>query len=397
MKSEMGRRGLVAGQDKSMMLCSFIESNLDRIIGEWESFARTLLPAAASMSAVALRNHSREILLAIVKDMRTPQSPGERHDKSQQMRVLPGTPETAAVAHGAIRQLEGFNLPQLFGEFRALRATVLRLWREAEGTDSATEDAIEEIARFNEGIDQALAESVERYAENVRASRELFVAMVGHDLRGPLWTIEGSTHLLRRPKASEDMRGQALDRIERSSRVMERLIADLLTYSRTQLAGRIPLERKACDFGQLCRHAIDSMRASYPERSFELELGGDMSLNGDEVRLDQVLANLLHNAAQHGEQDQAISLSAIGELGRITVKVWNAGVIPGDSLTVIFEPLSRRTDQQGARDRWKTSLGLGLFIVREIVRAHDGSIRVESSAEAGTTFTVELPRGTAGR
>jgi signal transduction histidine kinase len=380
------------GPEKQMRLSAFIEENLDEIIAEWETFARTLSPAADTMSAVALRNHSREILLAIARDMRTPQTSRERHDKSQRMRVPQGVPETAAVAHGAVRHLEGFDLPQLFGEYRALRATVLRLWREANGSSIEAADPIEEIARFNEGIDQGLAESVERYDEDVRASRELFLGMVGHDLRGPLWVIDGSIRLLGNPAVPQESRAQALERITRSSRVMERLIADLLTYSRAQLSGNIPLDREPCDLGKICSNAVDSIRASYVQQVFELELNGDLAFIGDEVRLEQVLANLLHNAVQHGEHRQPVRLSATGERDRITLRVWNAGKIPSDSLAVIFEPLARVTDLQAVRDRWKTSLGLGLFIVREIVHAHGGTIAVDSTVEAGTSFSIDLPR-----
>ena len=176
--------------------------------------------------------------------------------KSKGAESVLGAPETAAATHGALRQLAGFDLLQLVGEFRAMRASVLALWRRRQGDDQATR-AIEEIARFNEGIDQALAESVERYSAGVEASRDMFLAVLGHDLRGPL--------------------------------------------------------------------------------------------------------------------------SGIGQASR--------GQRPADHFRA-----PNATDEP--HERSKTSLGLGLFIVREIVRGHGGEVTVQSSAEAGTAFTITLPRET---
>jgi hypothetical protein len=131
-----------------MKFSTFIKGNLDPIIAEWETFARTLLPAAKTMSDLALRDHARDILLAIAKDMETTQTENERSDKSKHMRTT-GAVETAAAAHGALRQIAGFDLMQLVAEFRAMRASVLALWRRSGASNSA-DQAIEEIARFNE-------------------------------------------------------------------------------------------------------------------------------------------------------------------------------------------------------------------------------------------------------
>jgi signal transduction histidine kinase len=169
-----------------MRFSVFIEENLDAIVAEWEAFARTLRPAAKTMSDLALRDHSRGILLAIVKDMETSQTEDERTNKSRQTALAPSTSATIAAAHGALRHLAGFDLAQLVGEFRAMRASVLSLWRRSPGT-SAIAPAIEEIARFNEAIDQALIESVQRYADDVTT----FLMVVGHDLQNPLQSIQG--------------------------------------------------------------------------------------------------------------------------------------------------------------------------------------------------------------
>jgi len=378
-----------------MRFSAFIESELDEIVAEWGAFARTMLPSAKTMSELALRNHGRDILLAIANDMETSQSEDQRSAKSKGAEPVLGAPETAAATHGALRQLAGFDLLQLVGEFRAMRASVLALWRRRQGDDQATR-AIEEIARFNEGIDQALAESVERYSAGVEASRDMFLAVLGHDLRGPLSGINMSNRILSMPGLSEEARQKAGLRIGRASQAMDHLITDLLEFTRTRLGSGIPIAWSECDVRKVCEEALEAVRASYPEREFVQQFSGRLDAQADAPRLHQALSNLLNNAVQHGARHAPIFLRAIGDDLAIIVKVSNAGKpITARALQVIFEPLVQAPNAPDEpHERSKTSLGLGLFIVREIVRGHGGEVTVESSTEAGTVFTMTLPRQT---
>ena len=378
-----------------MRFSAFIESELDEIVTEWDAFARTMLPSATTMSELALRNHGRDILLAIAKDMETSQSEDQRSAKSKGAEPDLGAPETAAATHGALRQLAGFDLLQLVGEFRAMRASVLALWRRRQGDDQATR-AIEEIARFNEGIDQALAESIERYSAGVEASRDMFLAVLGHDLRGPLSGINMSNKILSMPGLSEEAKRKAGLRIGRASQAMNHLITDLLEFTRTRLGSGIPIERSVCDVQKVCEETLEAVRASCPEREFVQEFSGRLDARADAPRLHQALSNLLNNAVQHGDRNSPIHFSAFGDDLAIVMKVSNAGKpLAASALQIIFEPLVQApnaTDEP--HERSKTSLGLGLFIVREIVRGHGGEVTVQSSAEAGTAFTITLPRET---
>ncbi|MGZ3247862.1 MAG: sensor histidine kinase [Croceibacterium sp.] len=381
----------------SMRFSAFIESELDEIVAEWGAFARTMLPSAKTMTDLALRNHGRDILLAIAKDMETRQSEHERSAKSKGAEPVLGAPETAAATHGALRQLAGFDLSQLVGEFRAMRASVLALWRRRQGDEQGTR-AIEEIARFNEGIDQALAESVERYSAGVEASRDMFLAVLGHDLRGPLSGIDMSNKLLSMPGLSDESRLKAGLRIGRASQAMNHLITDLLEFTRTRLGTGIPIERSACDLREVCEEALDAVRSSYPEREFVGQFSGRLDAKADVPRLHQALSNLLSNAVQHGDRRSPIFLNAAGDDDAVVLKVTNAGKpIAASALQVIFEPLVQAPNAtEEPHERSKTSLGLGLFIVREIVRGHGGEVTVQSSAEAGTVFTITLPRAKEG-
>ena len=375
-----------------MKFSVFIKDNLGAIVADWEAFARKL-PAGRTMSALALRDHSREILLAIAADMELEPSDQERADQSQDIVPTEASTTSAAAEHGALRQMAGFDLVQLFAEFRALRASVMAFWQRSEAAEIGP-SSIEEIARFNEGMDKALAQSVQRYSGEVAASRDMFLAVLGHDLRGPLSGINLSAMLLAKPDLSDAARQQAAARVKRASRDMNRLITDLLEYTRTRLGAGIPIDRSACDLGPVCEASLEDIRAGNPEQQFVQQMSGDLTVQADAARMQQALSNLLSNAVQHGSRQSPVTLTAAGEADAIVLKVRNSGdPIPSDALQAIFEPLVRAPNADfEVNARSKTSLGLGLFIVREIVLAHGGTISVESSAAAGTVFTVRLPR-----
>jgi signal transduction histidine kinase len=378
--------------ERSMPLSPFIRHNLDAIVAEWETFARTLLPAA-HMTTLALRDHCREILTAVADDMDRPETLDERAAKSKGMAEPFDLRASAATSHGVLRQISGFDLVQLFSEFRALRASVLAQWQRASGGETGS--ALEENLRFNEAIDKALAESVKSYSANVDASRDMFLAILGHDLRGPLAGITMSSTILGKGDLSEASRQTAVSRIKRASFEMNRLITDLLEFTRSRLGAGIPVELALCDLGPICEEAIESIRTTHPEQKFHIQLLGNLSTKADGPRLQQVLSNLLNNAVQHGDRHAGVSLLVAGERDAIVLKVCNAGKpISEDARAAIFEPLIQgpSADAENPEERSKTSLGLGLFIVREIVLGHEGTISVTSTVKDGTIFTIRLPR-----
>ena len=375
-----------------MRFSVFIKENLNAIVADWEAFAKKL-PAGRTMSALALRDHSREILLAIAQDMELQQTDRERAEDAQDIIATEESTTSAAAEHGALRQMAGFDLVQLFAEFRAMRASVMAFWQRSDAAQPGA-SSIEEITRFNEGMDKALAQSVQRYSSEVGASRDMFLAVLGHDLRGPLSGIDMSAMLLAKPDLADAARQQASARIKRASRDMKRLITDLLEYTRTRLGAGIPIEQATCDLGPVCEASLEDIRAGNPEQQFVQQLSGDLTVLADAGRMQQALSNLLSNAVQHGNRQSPVTLTADGEADAVFLRVSNSGdPIPADALQVIFEPLVQAPNANSeAHERSKTSLGLGLFIVREIVLAHGGTVVVESSAESGTIFTIRLPR-----
>lgn len=378
-----------------MKLSTFIKEHLPEIMSEWESFARTSTPAATAMSTSALRDHAAEILRAIALDIDTHQNPEQQQDKSRGLAPGINSEHSAASIHGALRQASDFSLLQLSAEYRALRATVLRLWLPRLTQLSA--DTSYEMVRFNEAIDQALAESVVTYSAKADQTRELFLAVLGHDLRNPLSAMVASGELLTRadlPPAEVPMLGA---RIKRSARLMGSMVNDLLGYTRTQLGSGMPVKLEPTDVKEVCESVVVDASATHPASRFELTVAGDLTGSFDGVRLHQLFCNLLVNAAQYGEKSRAILMGARGDADAVIVEVTNYGpVIPEESLEAIFKPLVQLPLDDDSDDRARTSLGLGLFVAREIANAHFGRLHVKSSEIEGTTFTVWLPRSGAG-
>jgi signal transduction histidine kinase len=377
-----------------LKLDRFLNEHIEEILAEWENFSLTLtLVPLATSSHLVLRDHAREMLQAIALDIETIQNPEQQYQKSRgNAPHLIGGVQTAASSHGGHRQANDFSLLQLCAEFRALRATVLRLWlpRVGEMTDVISN----QMMRFNESIDQALAEAVLTYSSKADQTRELFLAILGHDLRMPLFSMRLAGERLKRSDLSAAQIAETGDRIRSSTRLMNSMVADLLGYTRTQLGSGMPIAPAAVDVNTVCESALEDAMAAHPQSSFELLARGDTTGVFDGVRLHQLFANLLFNAAQYGDRERPVVLGIHGETHGITVQVTNHGQpIPAASLSAIFKPLVQLPEEGAQDERPRTSLGLGLFVAREIAEAHGGSIEVQSDAERGTIFTVRLPVG----
>lgn len=376
-----------------MKLSAFINQHLDEIIVEWESFAETLLPAAEAMSQAELRDHARQILTAVAQDIGTDQTAAEQQAKSEGLAEV--ADDSAASTHGTLRQVSGFTLVQLTAEFRALRATVLRLWLPHVSTMS--DAAVADMVRFNEAIDQALAESAITYSKHAAVVSDTFLAILGHDLRSPLATMTMAGDYLTQPSTGTDVTLQIGMRIKRSAATMTAMVNDLLEYARTQLSGQIPVTKSEVDVKDICQSALDDASAAHPDCVFELVASGDWVGHFDRARLHQVFSNLLNNAAQYRGKEHPVTVSLHGQADAVLIEVKNFGpVIPPRSLKAVFDPLIQLEVGDTQPGRPSTSMGLGLFIAREIAEAHGGSLTVKSDATAGTIFSVRLPRQDAG-
>lgn len=370
-------------------LSSFIRDNLEPILQAWEDFARTVEPPALTMDDAELRDHAQQMLTAFARDLDTAQSEHERVEKSEG-RGDRGDGGTAAEAHAEARLLAGYTVVQLVSEYRALRSSVLALWSKAPVGDASA--MMEDMTRFNEAIDQALAESVARYERLVKQSRDMFLAILGHDLRNPLSVLTSGAGFLMQASDIPAKYVLAATRMFNSARRMGGLINDLIDFTRTRLGPGIPIDARDGDLVGICGQVVDELRTYHSERRILLTAPPRLDAPRDAERIGQMLSNLIGNAIQHGGIDDPIVVDLHGTDHEVVISVTNQGpVIPAVRFNSIFDPLVR---VGGADDNptERTSLGIGLFIAREIARAHRGEVTVTSDAVAGTRFTVAIPR-----
>ena len=196
-----------------MRLSTFIRENSAPIIAEWEAFAGTLAPSPEAASPLSLRNHIEYILQFIADDIDSPQTDAEQVSKSQGMNAKHSTDSVAEV-HAALRQAGGFNMDQMVSEYRALRASVIKLWG-AQATETTRQDIVD-LTRFNEAIDQELTESISYYSLKVERSRDLFLGIIGHDLRNPIGAMTMSAELIGRIGALSERQRMLISQISLS-------------------------------------------------------------------------------------------------------------------------------------------------------------------------------------
>jgi len=256
-------------------LAEFIDAERVAIVAEWETFARSLARA------------------------------GERDDRGRAARPRPRDPDRDRI-HAALRIENGFKLGQMVAEYRALRASVLRLW-EDKGTDPGG------VTRFNEAVDEALTEAVACFMKTTEHFRDQSLGILGHDLRNPLSAIIMGATVLVATEKLDDKSVLIASRMLSSGKRMNRMIGDLLDLTRTRFGDRIPIVRQPMDLEPLCMQVIAELDGLVPAGSLRFTVHGDLRGEWDGDRIAQVLSNLVRNAIQHGAPREPISLVARGD------------------------------------------------------------------------------------
>jgi signal transduction histidine kinase len=373
-----------------MRIPAFIREHSKEIIVEWETFAASLVPAADGMTPLSLRNHISYILTFIADDIDSAQTDAEQVTKSHGEKPKAAMQSVAEI-HAALRQAGGFNLDQMVSEYRALRASVTKLW--GAQCSETTRQNTADLVRFNEAIDQALMESISYYSKKVDHSRDLFLGVLGHDLRNPIGAMSMSAQLIAKIGSLSERQRMLVSQVVTSAARATDILDQLLDITRARLGSGLHVLREPMDMAFVSRQLVDEMRTLHPDRKFALEISGNTEGRWDKPRIGQVFSNLLGNAVQYGFKDVPIVVTVAGEAKEVSVSVHNDGVpIPKDAIGGIFDALIRGgPDGDDASN--STNLGLGLYITKEIISAHGGTARVTSTEKNGTTFTARFPRG----
>lgn len=284
-------------------------------------------------------------------------------------------------AHGERIKNEHWQVSGRSGERRWLSGSALPL-RHPNGAPAGaillTRDETERV-RMQEAL------------QNEASFRDQLLAIVGHDLRTPLSGVLMGARLLQAHRTLDPADRSAVDRIIRQAERMNRMVHDLIDFSRLRVGQRLNVVRARCDLAATAAEVVSAMSVSHPKRVVRLVVHGDTRGEWDTDRLSQVLSNLIGNALAHGNPDSPVTVRAEAHAEEVLVSVHNHGMpIPPDAIGHLFEPFWR--GGAGPDKRTSGGLGLGLFIVQEIVRAHGGTLGVRSSRTEGTTFSVALPR-----
>jgi signal transduction histidine kinase len=345
--------------------------------------------------------------------MQSEQTSRQQTEKSEGRSPEPrdGRPLTpSSSSHGKGRVASGFEMWAVVAEYRALRATVLRLWRESEPVPDLRD--LEDVTRFNECMDESLAQAVRSYAEEVeraratlaaeeRASRleaeaanrakDLFLATLSHEMRTPLNAIVGWLGILREDAERRHLH-EGLKVIERNTVAQVQLIDDLLDVSRI-VSGKLRIDLKPCELADVIIAGVNAVRAAAAARGIALDVRLDPAASSaccDSVRIQQVVWNLVSNAVKFTPKGGRVhvTLGRVASSFQIQVSDTGYGISP-DLLPHVFERF--RQADSSMRRRF-SGLGLGLSIVKYIVEAHGGTVDATSQGEGkGSTFTVCLP------
>ena len=372
-----------------MRLPDFILANLEPILQAWEDFARTIQTPGADLDREGLRDHAEQMLRAIVSDLRTTQTVQEQTDKAQGL-APQNDEESPAETHAVTRLMAGFSIDQMVSEYRALRTSVLSQWLDQVKHGTALE--VDDMNRFHEAIDQALAESIASYSRAVEASRNVFLGILGHDLRTPLGAILLGADMLRRSPTVDERGSRVATQIYTSVQRASQIVGDLLDLTRCQMGPGIPVKRTEVDLAPICERIVEEIRAFHPASNIVFEAKAQALGSFDGPRMEQVFSNIISNAVQHGDAQLPITVELATRAETVVFTVRNGGnPISADVLPFIFNPMGRFSQRSVIEHGPAEGLGLGLFIASEIVTSHQGLIEVESDLASGTVFRATLP------
>jgi signal transduction histidine kinase len=371
-----------------MSLSDLICINVDRLVDEWCAYAADHVAPAKTLTRDELEDSARDLFNAIAGDMvieetteqQTEKSHGERSGNSRALTDY-------AKSHANYRIGQGFSLPDMASEYRALRASVMRLCSDTEGGESVH---ISQVVRFNASLDEALTVSIGWFDAQLNQARELFMGVLGHDMRGPLHAIMMSSELLLMDDKMLQRSLVASTRIFGSSKRLAAMLDDLVDFTSTRLGKILSVTIREGDMGETVSHVVSELRARHPSAQITYETHGELHGRWDFARIAQVVSNLGGNAIQHGDNARPVAIRLDGQADQVVLTVHNEGVaITPQALRRIFDPMTR--GETKAQQDVRGSIGLGLYICREIALSHDGSIGVTSDGE-GTTFTVRIAR-----
>lgn len=261
-----------------------------------------------------------------------------------------------------------------------------RYERELLSARRRAEELLQEKTAAESELRQAKADLNVAYENAQRRAlfAEQMVAIASHDLKNPLTAIRMATDLLVRGERSA-RETRLLEHIGTSTDRAQRMIADLLDLARVRAGNGIGITRSPVELHSIVSQSINELQLAFPGATLRHQVAGEGSIELDADRVQQLVGNLVANSVAYGDPRQAITIAStlVGGMATVAVQNWGA-VIHETAIASLFEPMTRHSDR---RDDVR-SVGLGLFIVKEIAKAHGGDVSVRSNVTDGTTFTA---------
>ncbi|KYF92346.1 hypothetical protein BE17_21240 [Sorangium cellulosum] len=373
---------------------SLLRERKDELMRQWTSRIRDdpKIPQARALDEEDLRDYTPKLLEDLIDSLAQSAQPGTPGGAGGQEI---GSSE-AAKLHASHRLAQRYSLAEELRELGALRSVIIDMFAR-ERVPLGDGEAQLVHSTLDEAMITAAVEVERTTSAEIRRDvvlRELFIAVLGHDLRTPLSAVRLATAALLKREDVTAAAARLVQRIAASNDRAVRMVEDMLDLTRARCHGGLPVEPKLVDLRSICRQVVAELELSRPEHTIRLEAQGDGHGMWDPGRMEQLLSNLIGNAVDHSPPEKPVQVELRVQDQAAVLEVSNRGSpIPPELLPVIFDPF-RRGDQQHEGPRRSGGLGLGLFIAKTIVDAHGGSIEVTSTPEQGTLFRVVLPRST---
>lgn len=348
-----------------------LRARKQNISDKWETEVRDQIPRLRPLDSHTLCNHLPELLEALAKWIEGDEA-GARDGF-----------DALAEGHAVQRLGYGVDLATLTREYALLRSVLFRDCL----VPAILESSPETLAQLNDGLDEAILQAVRRYALGRDEVRDRFIGILAHDLRNPLNTIAiAAERLLARANGDERVFHTARI-IARSTDRMTRMIAQVISVAQEHLGGGIPIALEPGDLGEICRETVDELATGHPERDVRIEVYGNVEGVWDRDRVIQAMSNLVGNALQHGLDPIRVIVREAVDRQSISTTVSNAGHAPTtEEVSAMFDPFRATSARRGG-------LGLGLYIVRAIARAHGARISTRQGEDGeGFLFTIIWPR-----
>jgi signal transduction histidine kinase len=360
-------------------LAEFLRGHRDEIVATWIAEARSL-PSGAGRGPGVIRDRMPELVEELAHSL-------------DELDSAAASLDDAAATHARDRFAEGYDVREVVTEYQLLRRVVLDVYTAGSDLPESCKTRLPPLTRLNSMIDAAICDAVDQFVEERDRAKDIFVGILGHDLRAPLQSIMiAAEALLERTDTLEAAFVlKAATRIRSSAKGMAKMIHDLLDFARGHLGGGIPIDPMLVDLRGVVGEIVDELAIAHPDRTLQsgvASAAGDFRGVWDPARVAQAVTNLVTNALEHGHDPIRVDL--VDEDATIAIEISNGGALPPETSARLFKPFMHAAERRSG-GRAHDGLGLGLYIVSEIARAHGG--KVEAHSEDGTTrFRLRLPR-----